>query len=77
MRINVKAYPKSHTNLIYEKDGTYIVRTTAPAAGNLANKAIIKMISDKFSIGISNIKIISGQNFREKILELKETKSDQ
>jgi len=35
------------------------------------------MISDKFSIGISNIKIISGQNFREKILELKETKSDQ
>lgn len=71
MIINVKVNPKSKRNLVEkEKDDLFRVYvTTAPENGN-ANKAMIELLADYFSVAKSRISIISGEKFRLKVVRI-------
>lgn len=71
MIINVKVNPKSKRNLVeQEKEDLFRVYVTAAPEDGKANKAMIKLLADYFSVGRSKISIISGEKFRLKVVRV-------
>lgn len=68
--LRVKILPKSPANEITEQleDGTYKIRIAAPAEGGRANAELIKFL--KKSLGAQEVKIVSGQTERVKLLKI-------
>jgi len=55
------------------QDGAILkIHTTAPAADNKANAAVIKMLAEFYSVRKSQIMIKKGERSREKIIEIME-----
>jgi uncharacterized protein (TIGR00251 family) len=52
------------------QDGTVKVRLTAPPVKGKANQALVKLLAEKLEIPASNIKIISGEKRRRKVLQI-------
>lgn len=72
MRIFVKAKPNSHKASVEKIDEShYAVSVKEPPIKGLANKGIVKILSDYFDIAQSDIKIISGFTSRNKVVEIK------
>ncbi|OGN05693.1 MAG: hypothetical protein A2746_00535 [Candidatus Yanofskybacteria bacterium RIFCSPHIGHO2_01_FULL_44_22] len=72
MKIVVKAKPNSFEEKVEKVDeSNFIVSVKEPPVKGLANRAIIKALSDFFGIHPARIKIISGFTSRQKIIELK------
>lgn len=71
MRMRVKVVPGASRNEIAGKLGDELkVRVSAPAEGGKANKAVIQLLADHFSVNAKNIKIISGQTSPHKQIEI-------
>lgn len=69
MKIFVKAKPSSKEEKIVKIDEShYEVFVKEPPIGGMANRAIIKAISDYFNA--PNVRIISGHFSRQKIIEI-------
>ncbi|MBU0706834.1 DUF167 domain-containing protein [Patescibacteria group bacterium] len=64
--ITVKVIPNAKNNLISYQDGLYKIKLTASPDKGKANKQLIALLSEYFSIPISRIKIISGNTSRTK-----------
>ena len=72
MKIVVKAKPNSFEEKVEKVDeSNFIVSVKEPPVKGLANRAIIKALSDFFGIHPARIKMISGFTSRQKIIELK------
>jgi len=72
MKIVVKAKPNSFEEKVEKVDeSNFVVSVKEPPVKGLANRAIIKALSDFFGIHPARIKIISGFTSRQKIIELK------
>ena len=72
MKIVVKAKPNSFEEKVEKIDeSNFVVSVKEPPVKGLANRAIIKALSDFFGIHPARIKIISGFTSRQKIIELK------
>ena len=69
--LKVKIVPNSSKNDIIVEDGVIKVRVTAQPIENKANKALIKVLSEKIKIPKSNIDIIKGLTSKEKTLLIK------
>lgn len=71
MRIKVKVRPNSRSNEVIEigKD-SYEVKVTVPPEKGKANKRVIELISKHLKIPKSKIAIISGELFKEKVIEI-------
>lgn len=73
MLINVTVTPRAKINLIEKLlDGSFKIKTTAPAINNQANSAVIKIVANYFKIAPSLITIIRGEKNKHKILEIYE-----
>jgi uncharacterized protein (TIGR00251 family) len=73
MLVKVTVSPKAKVNLIEKLlDGSFKIKTTAPAVNNLANQAVTKMIANYFKIAPSLVTIIRGEKSKHKILEIYE-----
>ena len=44
------------------------VRVTAPAVGNAANRAVVRLLSDRLTVPRSSIEIESGESSRRKVV---------
>ncbi|EKE10806.1 MAG: hypothetical protein ACD_15C00198G0001, partial [uncultured bacterium] len=63
MRIYVRVSPRSSKNEVIKiSDGEYKVKITAPPVDGEANKMLIKVLSDHFSVSKSSINIVGGKS---------------
>jgi len=68
MQISVRVKPgvKGATRLEKQEDGSYVAFLHARAHDGEANKALIELISDEFSVPKTSIEITSGAHSRDK-----------
>jgi uncharacterized protein (TIGR00251 family) len=70
-RIKVKVKPNSRSNEVMELDKDYFeVKVSVPPEKGKANKKVIELLSKYFKIPKSRITIISGELFKEKVIEI-------
>lgn len=71
MRIGVKVKVRSSRNdVVKNSDGTYTAfLMSAPVEGK-ANEELIKLLSEKFGVTKSSLKIVKGCHSKNKVVEL-------
>jgi len=78
MRIQVRATPAAKENKIEKlAEGVYKVWIKEPPVKGKANRAIVKLLAEHFSVPTSGVIIISGQWSKNKIVEIKPTQNSQ
>lgn len=71
MLIHIKIKTDSKEDKIVQKNETsFIVHVKEPAEENRANRKMIELVSDKFGIIKSKVRIITGHHHPSKILEI-------
>ncbi|MCK4249502.1 MAG: DUF167 domain-containing protein [Candidatus Omnitrophica bacterium] len=71
MKINVCVQSRaSNQKVICNEDGSLKVYVRSPAVEGKANKEMLELLSKKFDVPKTLIKIVSGHNNRNKIIEL-------
>ena len=72
MKIFVRAKPNSFEEKVEKTDeNNFIVSVKEPPVKGLANRAIIKALSDFLGVHPARIKIISGFTSKQKTIEIK------
>ncbi len=75
MKIFVKVKANTSQEKIEKKDSNYFeIWTKKPAINGKANKAVLKLLAEYFSVSLSETKIISGIKSKEKIIQINEKK---
>ncbi len=70
-RIWVTVKPRARTEeVIKSDDGQYIASVHAPPQEGKANKALIELLANYFSVPKSSVRIIRGQTARKKLIEI-------
>lgn len=73
MLIKIRVNPSSKVNLVEKLlDGSFKIKTTAPAINNQANDAVVKLIALYFKIAPSLVTIKRGQTSKQKLIEIYE-----
>lgn len=72
MILNIRVSPRSSQNKIVGAmaDGALKITLTAAPVDGAANEALIKLLSDYFSVPKYNIKIIKGKRSKNKVVEI-------
>ena len=71
MKISVVAKPKSKKVFVKKTaNTTYSVSVKEEAREGRANKAIVESLAEYFNIPKSSISIVSGENIKQKIIEI-------
>lgn len=71
MKISVTTKPKSRKELVKKiSDFIYQVAVKEEAKEGKANKAVIESLAEYFKIPKSSIRILSGENIKQKIVEI-------
>jgi hypothetical protein len=71
MKIFVKAKPNSHQTSVERIDEShFVVSVKEPPVNGLANKGIVKILSDYFGVGQASVRIISGFTSKNKLVEI-------
>ncbi len=71
MQINVKVKPNSkEQKIIEEVDGSFTIRLKSPPVDGKANEELIKVLSKKYNVPKSYIRIKSGASSRQKLIEI-------
>ncbi|RJQ41897.1 MAG: DUF167 domain-containing protein [Nitrospiraceae bacterium] len=69
-KIKIKVIPNAKKGRVLEEGDLFKVYVNAPAVDGKANKALIEVLSEHFTIRKSGIRIIRGEKSREKIIEI-------
>lgn len=71
MYIKIKVVPRAKKSEIIKLDKDYLkVKVLSPAIKNKANKEMIELLADYYSVNKSAVKIIRGEHSREKLVEV-------
>ena len=70
MKVNLKVIPNSKRPEIKREKEYFKIKVDAPAKEGKANKRLLELLSDYFSLPKSRIKIIKGENSRNKVVEI-------
>ncbi|NCS68215.1 YggU family protein [Candidatus Peregrinibacteria bacterium] len=70
--LTIKVLPRSSRNEIVGTlpDGTLKIKLTAPPVDGEANKKLIELLSKKFGVAKSRVKIVRGETSRRKMVEI-------
>jgi len=69
--ISVRIQPRASKNGVSRmQDGSLRIRLTAPPVDGAANEALVKFLSDAFSVSKSQVEILSGHTSREKRVKI-------
>ncbi len=72
MKISVKVKPNNKQEKIKKiSQDEFLTWIKSPAKEGKANKAVIKVLADYFSVSKSNIVLIKGEKSKNKIFEIK------
>ncbi|MCZ6451834.1 MAG: DUF167 domain-containing protein [Deltaproteobacteria bacterium] len=70
-RIWVTVKPRAKTEGVRKTDdGQYIATVHAPPQEGKANKALIELLANYFSVPKSSVRIVRGQTGRRKLIEI-------
>jgi len=71
MKFSVKIQPKSSKEAVEQlADGSYKIFVHSPPIDGKANAAVVEVLAKHFKVAKSNVKIISGEKSRNKIVEI-------
>lgn len=70
MLIDVKVVPNASKNKVLKNGDVYRVYVNSPAADGKANKALMDVLSEHFSVKKNNIRIVRGEKSRNKVVEI-------
>jgi uncharacterized protein (TIGR00251 family) len=70
MIFNVRVIPKASRNLIKKEESIFKVYLTSPATDGLANKHLIRLLSEYCGVKKYDIRIIKGEKSKDKIVEI-------
>ncbi len=70
MKLQVKVFPKASRQELIEKDGVLKAYVTAAPDKGKANKALIKLIAERYKVAKSRVVIVTGETSRNKIVEV-------
>ncbi len=71
VRVNVRVVPRgSKTAIEGVRDGSLLVRVTAPPVGGAANAAVVDVLAGAFGTAKRDIRVVSGQAARRKTVEI-------
>ena len=69
IKISVKAKPNSNENKVEKiDDQNFVVSVKEPPVNGMANRAIVKALSEYFHT--PNVRIVSGHTSRQKVVEV-------
>jgi len=69
--ISVRLTPRASANQVTgEREGTVLVRVTAPPVDGAANRALCRLIARRARVGIRSVTIVRGEGSREKLLRV-------
>ena len=70
MKVQVKVKPNSKTEELVQEGDSFIARVKVPPKEGKANQAVIKLLAQHFGISLSQVRITSGFNSRNKVIEI-------
>lgn len=70
MKISVKVKPNARTEEVTEENGILLIKTREPAREGKANEAVIRLAAEHYKVSRSSVRIVSGLNGRNKIIEI-------
>ena len=71
MELKVRVQPRASRNeVVGWREGTLVLRLTAPPVEGRANQAVIEFFADLFAIPRSSVTIASGETSRNKIVRI-------
>ena len=71
VRLSVRVQPRASKNgAALQPDGSLKVRLTAPPVDGVANEALVKFLAESFSVGRSQVEILSGHTGRNKVVRI-------
>ena len=69
--IAVRLQPRARANeILGERDGTLLVRVTAPPVDGRANEALCRLIAKRARVGVRSVSVVRGAGAREKVLRV-------
>lgn len=69
--ISVRLTPRASSNQVTgEREGTVLVRVTAPPVDGAANTALCRLIARRARVGIRSVTIVRGEGSREKLIRV-------
>lgn len=71
MRVSVLVVPNAKRNDVVEEGDHLRVYVRAPPVKGKANEAVIEVLAEFFGVKKSDIRIISGERSREKVVEIR------
>ncbi|ACB07219.1 DUF167 domain-containing protein [Candidatus Korarchaeum cryptofilum] len=71
MRVSVLVVPNAGRNGVVEEGDHLRVYVRAPPVKGKANEAVIEVLAEFFGVKKSDIRIISGERSREKVVEIR------
>ena len=73
MKFSVKIQPKSSKEAVEQlADGSYKIFVHSPPIDGKANAAVVEVLAKHFKVAKSNVKIVSGEKSRSKVVEIGE-----
>ncbi len=70
-RIAVRVQPRARRDEIASvRDGMLVVRVTAPALENRANRPVCRLLADRLGVPQSQVTIVRGEHHRDKLVEI-------
>jgi len=72
VKIQVKVKPNSKTQEVSQEGNSFTVKVKEPPREGKANRAVIKLLAEHFSIPQSRVRILSGFGSRNKVIEVAE-----
>jgi uncharacterized protein (TIGR00251 family) len=70
VKIQVKVTANSRQKEVIKSENGYLVRVKEPAKEGKANKAVIRALAEYFKVSQSSIRIVSGLEGKNKIVEI-------
>jgi uncharacterized protein (TIGR00251 family) len=69
--IAVRLQPRARANeIVGERDGSLLVRVTAPPIDGRANDALCRLIAKRARVGVRSVSVVRGAGAREKVVRV-------
>jgi uncharacterized protein (TIGR00251 family) len=70
-RLQIRVQPRSRRDeLAGERDGTLLVRVTAPPVEGKANDAVRRLLAKRLGIAPGRVSVVRGASSRDKVVEV-------
>ena len=70
MKISVRVRPNSSREEVTPEGDLFIVKVKEPPLEGRANRAVIRLLAERFGVPTSRVSIVSGLRSKDKVVEI-------